>query len=165
MAQRRRGGAGGARGGAARRHLSLERIERRRLPPPAFPSALVLTCLRLRAKPIGDFTTEDLRIMIAQRQGLAHLAPLAVERLEVEPLAGGDFHPGDLLRALIRTGAPVFDADPALARRAAEVCRRASALLAEPEPSANPKLAAAMAAEFDAFRARWGDGAPTGGRR
>ena len=68
---------------------------------PAFDSHLVTTIHKLRYKPIGNFTIEDLRIAIGQSVGLLHLIPLAVAQLESEPLAEGDFYPGDLLRNVI----------------------------------------------------------------
>jgi hypothetical protein len=40
--------------------------------------------------------------MIGQGIGLPFLMPLAVERLEEEPLAAGDYYPGDLLQAVLR---------------------------------------------------------------
>jgi len=40
--------------------------------------------------------------MIGQRIALDHLVPRAIEILEVDPLAEGDFYPGDLLAAVLR---------------------------------------------------------------
>jgi hypothetical protein len=71
------------------------------LDPPAWPDAesqsgLIATCHRLRRKPLDEFTTEDLRVMIGQRIAPNILLPLAVEQLINEPLASGDCYPGDL---------------------------------------------------------------------
>jgi hypothetical protein len=76
------------------------------LDPPAWgesksDSYLVATCHRLRTKPIGEFTVEDLRIMIGQSIGLTHLVPLGLELLEKDPLAEGDYYPGDLLQSIL----------------------------------------------------------------
>jgi len=76
---------------ATGRHLSLEQLERRRRPEPSFKSRLAMTCHCLCQKPIGDFTVEDHRIMIGQKLGLKHLLPLAIEILQDDPLARGDF--------------------------------------------------------------------------
>ena len=65
-------------------------------------SHVVKTCHRLRAKPIGELSVEDLRIMIGQGVGLRFLVPLALEALEQNPLAEGDFYPGDLLHSVLR---------------------------------------------------------------
>jgi hypothetical protein len=56
----------------------------------------------LRRKPLSEFTTEDLRIMIGQQIALPVLLPLAVTVLAADPLAEGDFYPGDLLNAVVR---------------------------------------------------------------
>ncbi|MDB5339861.1 MAG: hypothetical protein JWN70_5480 [Planctomycetaceae bacterium] len=68
---------------------------------PTFDSYLVTTCHRLRTKPVDDFTVEDLRIMIGQKIGLEYLMPKALGVLEAEPLAEGDFFPGDLLGSVM----------------------------------------------------------------
>jgi hypothetical protein len=68
---------------------------------PTFDSYLVTTCHRLRTKPVDDFSVEDLRIMIGQKVGLPHLIPLAVAVLERDPLAEGNYYPGDLLANVI----------------------------------------------------------------
>lgn len=71
---------------------------------PTYDSYLVTTCHRLRRKPLTEFSTEDLRIMIGQGIGLRWLVPLALEVLEKDPLAAGDFYSGDLLAAVLRVG-------------------------------------------------------------
>tara|TARA_R110002095_G_scaffold179193_2_gene156432 strand:- start:57704 stop:58012 length:309 start_codon:yes stop_codon:yes gene_type:complete len=48
-----------------------------------------------------DFTTEDLRIMIGQQISLFFLVPLALEKLEEDPLAEGHCFHGDLLNAIL----------------------------------------------------------------
>jgi hypothetical protein len=58
----------------------------------------------LRRKPIGSFSSEELRIMIGQGIGLPWLVPLALEQLETNPLVEGDFFPGDLLASVLRIG-------------------------------------------------------------
>ncbi len=69
---------------------------------PDFDSHLVTTCHRLRKKPIGQFTIENLRIMIGQNIGTQYLMPRVLDELESDPFAEGDFYPGDLLQALIK---------------------------------------------------------------
>jgi hypothetical protein len=63
----------------------------------------VAECHRLRRKPLAEFTIEDLRIMIGQGISLEILVPIAVERLLEEPLAEGDYYPGDLLVSCAKT--------------------------------------------------------------
>ena len=69
---------------------------------PEYDSHLVLTCHRLRRKPLKEFSSEDLRIMIGQGIGLPWLVPIALETLERNPLAEGDLYPGDLLASVLR---------------------------------------------------------------
>ncbi len=80
---------------------SLEKLERRHDGAPDGPSRMVRECLRLRRVPLKDFTVENLRVMIDQQLGLRHLIPLAVEALADNPLAAGDFYPGDLLKVVL----------------------------------------------------------------
>jgi contact-dependent growth inhibition (CDI) system CdiI-like immunity protein len=69
---------------------------------PTFGSYLITTCHLLRKKPIGQFSAEELRVMIGQQIGLQWLIPLALDVLEREPLTEGDFYPGDLLASILR---------------------------------------------------------------
>ena len=68
---------------------------------PDYDSHLVRRTHELRRMPIEDFTVEDLRIMVGQQIALPHLVPQAVAVLEGNPLAQGDFYPGDLLQAVL----------------------------------------------------------------
>ncbi len=69
---------------------------------PEWPSHLVTTLHRLRSKPVNQFTTEDLRIVIGQELSLEVLMPVAIEVLEKDPFADGDFFRGDLLLNVLR---------------------------------------------------------------
>jgi hypothetical protein len=84
------------------RNKSLEELEKADWGEPTHNSYLVTTLHRLRRKPLRDFEIEDFRIMIGQGIGLPFLVPLALERLEEEPLSAGDFYRGDLLRAVLQ---------------------------------------------------------------
>jgi hypothetical protein len=107
---------------------TLEVLEGDVWPPADFHSHLVAMVHQLRKKPLLEFTVEDLRIMIGQRIGLPHLMPLAIGILEQEPLAEGDFYPGDLLYSVV--GADSWlTGQPPLASRVVAVVRR---VLAEP---------------------------------
>ena len=92
---------------AKRRGQTLDQLEGVEGEPPSYNSYLVTTCHRLRTTAIGEFSTEDLRIMIGQEIGLFFLVPLALEALEGDPLAEGDYYPGDLLYSLLRV-TPTF---------------------------------------------------------
>jgi hypothetical protein len=84
--------------------LSLEQIEDDYWgDPPEDATTLMRTVHRLRRKPIAAMDTEDLRVMLAQQEGIEALLPRALARLEHDPLAEGDFYPGDLLVAVVKT--------------------------------------------------------------
>lgn len=72
--------------------------------PPADPDAtyLVRRCHELRRKDVAEFTAGDLRIMLGQQIGVPFLLPRAVDILVRDPLAVGDYYPGDLLRSVAR---------------------------------------------------------------
>jgi len=97
---------------------SLEEIEGKRWGSPG-PDAtpLAAEALRLRTVPVASLTAEDLRLLIGQQVGLSVLVPLAVQQLQRDPLAEGDYYPGDLLASLLRLPASFWAANPALAGR------------------------------------------------
>jgi hypothetical protein len=70
--------------------------------PPADATRLISTAYGLRKRPVGALDAEGLRLLISQQIGLDTLVPLALGRVEDDPLAEGDFYPGDLLDALMR---------------------------------------------------------------
>lgn len=64
-------------------------------------SHLIKTCNSLRKNQLKDFSIEDLRIMIGQNIGLEFLIPLALDVLNDNILAEGDFYEGDLLKSVL----------------------------------------------------------------
>ncbi|MGW1214004.1 contact-dependent growth inhibition system immunity protein [Streptomyces sp. NPDC002499] len=99
------------------RDLSLEELERDRWSVPSGgETRLMATVRQLRRKPIGGLTVEDMRLLIRQDVGLAHLLPLAVEALRIDPLAEGDMYEGDLLAAVLTRSAEVWSESPELER-------------------------------------------------
>ncbi len=107
---------------------------------PTFDSHLVTTCHRLRTKPVDDFSVEDLRMMIGQQIGLPHLIPPAVVALERDPLAEGDYYPGDLLVSVIGA-AEWLQAHPEWLARVIRVAERALTGLDEAENYVRVRLA------------------------
>ncbi|MEM9060371.1 MAG: contact-dependent growth inhibition system immunity protein [Pseudomonadota bacterium] len=83
-------------------HLTIEQLEADVWAEPDFNSHLVTTCHQLRKKRLGDFSVEDLRIMLGQSIGAKYLLPKAIEILRENPFAEGDFFEGDLLVAIAR---------------------------------------------------------------
>jgi hypothetical protein len=82
---------------------------------------LVRRCHSLRTKPIGQFSVEDLRIMIGQQMGLPFVVPIALEVLGRQPLASGDFYTGDLLSNVLRISSDFWRQHPDLHARASEI--------------------------------------------
>jgi len=83
--------------------------------PPPGSTRLVAAVHRLRQKPVGELSSEDLRLLIGQHVSLHRLVPLAIEQLREAPLAGGDLYEGDLLAAVLRAGTGFWRRNPALA--------------------------------------------------
>lgn len=98
--------------------------------PPRKASYVGGTLHALRKKPINEFTTENLRICIAQHLGLRWLMPRAFATLERDPLAAGDFYEGDLLFAVIRARYSISN-NHELVARLRQVVHRARELLKE----------------------------------
>ena len=93
---------------------------------PAYPSHLARRCHELHKTPLAQFTVEDLRIMIGQGIGLRFLVPLALEQLRRDPLAQGDFYPGDLLGSLLGVSHSFWHDSPALRAQVADIVSRVS---------------------------------------
>lgn len=96
---------------------TLEQLEQRHWTKPAFDSYLNGRCYELRKKSIEEFTTEDLRIMIGQGIGLRFLLPIAATFLEADPLAEGDYYPGDLLKSVMTADPYFYLGSPTLTAR------------------------------------------------
>ncbi len=84
------------------RNKTLEQLEESYSEKTNFNSYLVNNISALRKKPLAEFGIEDLRIMINQGIGLNHLIPIAVERLQENLFAEGDYYPGDLLNTVLK---------------------------------------------------------------
>lgn len=84
-------------------------------PPPPDATGLILLCYELRRKRLDELTVEDLRLGIGQEIALAHLMPLAIPVLNHDPLAEGDFYPGDLLASVLRVDAEFWEQNTDLA--------------------------------------------------
>ena len=83
-----------------KRHLTLTQLEHHDWGPPPYDSFLVKECHRLRHVPLRDLTVENLRMLVGQGISLVYTVPLALEQLSKDPMASGDFYPGDLLKAV-----------------------------------------------------------------
>ena len=115
------------------RQKSLEELEGFLAGKPPYDSHLVQTTYALRKKPIGEYTTEDLRITIGQGRGIPYLLPIALERLEVDPLAQGHLYRGDLLMNVLRAE-PHWVGLPDAKTRVRRIVERALEMLEEVVP-------------------------------
>jgi hypothetical protein len=111
------------------RSRSLQELESHDWGEPRQPFPVVIKAHHLRRKPLNQFSTEDLRFMIAQSVGLPFLVPLAVEELENDPLAEANFYRGDLLGAVIRIGQPFWSTHADFYGRMCDVVLRVKKLL------------------------------------
>jgi hypothetical protein len=84
-------------------------------------SFLVRRCTELRRKPLSEFTVEDLRIMLGQQIAVPILLPMALDVLESDPLAEGDFYPGDLLCSAVMLPADAWASMPGQRERLSDV--------------------------------------------
>ena len=90
-----------------------------------FDRHIVKAVRRLRGLPLRDYRIEDLRLMIGQGIGLPYLVPLALEVLESDPFAKGEYYRGDLLKMVTSLPLGFWSDHPSLRRRAAHIVRRA----------------------------------------
>jgi hypothetical protein len=125
------------------REQSLEEIEGDAWgDAPADASKLVATVHELRRKPIGSLEVEDLRVLLGQREGVPVLVPRALHILEHDPLAEGDYYPGDLLTAVLKR----VPAEYWAARPNESACLRALVATIEVEEVDDDELRADIAA-------------------
>ena len=80
---------------------TLEQLEDAYWQEPEHVSNLIQKILALRQTPLHRYTTEDLRLMVGQGLSLNYLVTLALERLQQNLFAEGDFYPGDLLQSVL----------------------------------------------------------------
>lgn len=82
------------------RTKSIEELESNIWDKPTFESSLILAVHELRKKALDELTLSDVRILISQKIGLRFVMALAIEALEENILAKGDFYSGDLLNVV-----------------------------------------------------------------
>ena len=92
--------------------------------PSETDTALVRMCLALMRVPLGQMTTENLRMLIGQEIGLKYLVPIALRKLALDPFADGDFYCGDLLKVVVGVSPAFWAAEPTLRRALDDVISR-----------------------------------------
>ena len=80
---------------------TLQELEGEDWGEPKFSSYVVTTCHSLRRKPLRELTIEEIRLAIGQQMGVRFLLPVAIERLQSDPLASGDMYEGALLKNVL----------------------------------------------------------------
>jgi hypothetical protein len=97
------------------RNKSLEQLERdNSKEPKQFSNFLVKKAYEFRKKPLQDLTIEEIRLLISQSIGLEHIVPLALDKLDEDILAEGDFYKGDLLIPLSKLPNKFWDSNATL---------------------------------------------------
>ncbi|MDZ4862808.1 MAG: contact-dependent growth inhibition system immunity protein [Gemmatimonadota bacterium] len=114
---------------------SLYDLEGHDLPQTKRMSMLDVTLRRHRRTPIEQLGTEALRFLLEEEQAADVLLRVAIDRLELDPFLGGDYHPGDLLVAVLTRPAAIFLEHHELRSRAFLVAQDAEELLEFLEPA------------------------------
>ena len=104
---------------------SLEELEGKKWPLAPVATSLVDKVQKLRRKPLREYTSDDLRLMIAQKEGLFYLMPLAMHRLKVKPLLEAFYYPGDLLCAVLEAPLTYWQHEPSLHADVSETVKAA----------------------------------------
>ena len=113
---------------------SLEHLEKDKWAEPNTDSHLVKTCHLLRKKPINEFDSEDLRVMIGQNIGLKYLIPLALDILQDDIFAEGAYYEGDLLKSVLTCHKDFWKNENALFADLKELIYKNESLLSEGAP-------------------------------
>ena len=83
-----------------------------RRPPAHASTGLVRRVYEAGEVPLEDLSDEELRVLLSQRLGVAHVIPLALARLEKELWCEATFYRGDLLVAAIGAESGLEKSDP-----------------------------------------------------
>jgi len=105
------------------RDKTLNEVEGTAPAATSFRSHVTTEVHRLRDVPLSQLTTEDLRLLVGQEIGLHYVVPIAIERVEQQPLTNGDFYRGDLLVTLLRLPAAFWQHRRDWHRRVEQVAR------------------------------------------
>ena len=103
---------------------TLEQLENDYWKEPEYHSNLVKTCHNLRKKPLKGFEIEDFRILIGQNISLEILIPMAIDLLEKEILAEGDYYKGDLLSNVLKCEMKYWKENPKELKRICETIEK-----------------------------------------
>ncbi len=108
------------------RDNSLQELDGNDAEESADASPKVTERKRLRSVPLKQLRFEDLRFLIAQRDGLPYLVPMALQHLEKHPFAESGFYPGDLLHKVAIVDESFWKSHPELRGSLVRALERAS---------------------------------------
>ena len=99
-------------------HATINQLEP--APPAGSQPASMLgaTIRRHRNTPIERLGAEALRFLLEEGEAVPTVLRVALDRLEEDPFQAGDFHPGDLLVAVLGRSSTVWNSLPELRARA-----------------------------------------------
>lgn len=80
---------------------SLAELEKSGKSNSRWQTSVVFRAHKLRSKPLKDFLNDELQLQITQNTALKYLVPLAIERLQKDPLIKGGSYFGELLNAVL----------------------------------------------------------------
>ena len=118
------------------RSKTLENLEKDNWGPPSLDDGLLVQrTMELRRIPLDQYFIEDLRIMIGQEFGLSYLLPIALEALEKNLFAEGEYFPGDLLNMVLQIKHSFWVENKVYWRQLDELIKGRMAELKEHKPS------------------------------
>ncbi|MGX1776473.1 contact-dependent growth inhibition system immunity protein [Nocardia brasiliensis] len=109
--------------------FSIEQLEGVVWPqPPEDATRLMRSVYELRRRPIRELTPEDLRVLLGQGEGVAALLPRALRLLGENPLAEGDYYPGDLLVATLGIATSFWRDNPGYIAQMRQIIQKVEAM-------------------------------------
>jgi|GEM_PF-287058 len=94
---------------------TLEELEGEDWGEQRFPSYVVTTCVQMRRKPLRELSDEEIRLALGQQMGVRFLLPIALQRLQSDPLVRGDMYEGALLKNVLDVATPAVATEDCLA--------------------------------------------------
>lgn len=91
---------------------SIAAIEALDIERGAYGGPRVARLSRALRTPIDALSAAELRFLLSEQRGIAHLIPAALTRLEADPLQRADAHVGDLLLTTLTAADAAWDGAP-----------------------------------------------------
>lgn len=94
-------------------------------------SKLMRMVHRARQTPLDQLDVEGLRILVAQNVDIDSVIPVALDKLQIDPLAEGDYYAGDLLEAVLEVAPSYWDSHQDQRSRVVSIIDRVRGLRTE----------------------------------